>query len=76
MGLALALLTAGARLIPPAEVALLTLVEVVLGPLLVWIAYGERPSAATLAGGLIVLVAVVIQATAPAAQARGVQAFG
>lgn len=77
MGLALALLTIGARLIPPAEVALLTLVEVVLGPLLVWIAYDERPSATTLAGGLVVLVAVVIQATAPAGQTpRGVQAFG
>jgi drug/metabolite transporter (DMT)-like permease len=77
MGLALALLTIGARLIPPAEVALLTLVEVVLGPLLVWVAYDESPAVTTLVGGLIVLVAVVIQATAPPGQTqRGIQAFG
>lgn len=61
MGMALGLLTIGARLIPPAEVALLSLVEVVLGPLWVWLAYSERPVAATLVGGVIVLVAVAIQ---------------
>ena len=44
MGLGLALLTVGARLLPPAEVALLSLLEVVLGPLWVWLAYAERPS--------------------------------
>jgi drug/metabolite transporter (DMT)-like permease len=75
MGLALALLTIGARLIAPAEVALLSLVEVVLGPLLVWLAYDERPGATTLVGGAIVLVAVVIQATSSETP-RGVQAFG
>ena len=32
-----------------------------LGPLWVWIALGEQPSAATLVGGAIVLAAVVIQ---------------
>jgi drug/metabolite transporter (DMT)-like permease len=66
MGFALALLTAGVRLIPPAEVALLTLLEVVLGPLWVWLAYDERPAAATLVGGAVVLVAVVLQASARA----------
>ncbi len=64
MGLGLALLTVGARLIPPAEVALITLLEVVLGPLWVWLAYGERPTAITLAGGAIVTVAVLVQTTA------------
>jgi drug/metabolite transporter (DMT)-like permease len=63
MGTALMLLTVGARLIAPAEVALISLVEVVLGPLWVWLVYDEEPSAATLVGGTIVLVAVVIQAT-------------
>ena len=61
MGLGLAFLTIGARLIPPAQVALISLLEVVLGPLWVWLAYDERPSAATLAGGAIVVVAVVVQ---------------
>ena len=43
-GVGLALLTIGARLLPPAEVALMSLLEVVLGPLWVWLAYSERPS--------------------------------
>jgi len=64
IGAGLALLTVGARLLPPAEVALLSLLEVVLGPLWVWLAYSERPSAATLVGGVVVTAAVVVQATA------------
>ena len=62
IGLGLIFLTIGARLIPAAEVALITLLEIVLGPLWVWLALSERPSATTLAGGAIVLAAVVIQA--------------
>jgi peptide/nickel transport system permease protein len=54
-------LSLGARLIPAAEVALITLLEIVLGPLWVWIALSERPGAATLTGGAIVLAAVLIQ---------------
>ena len=65
MGLGLAFLTIGARLIPPAQVALISLLEVVLGPLWVWLAYGERPSAATLVGGAVVVAAVVVQAVGP-----------
>jgi drug/metabolite transporter (DMT)-like permease len=61
IGLGLALLTVGARLIPAAQVGLITLLEVVLGPLWVWLAYAERPGTATLAGGAIVVVAIVIQ---------------
>ncbi|MGL6279319.1 MAG: DMT family transporter [Gaiella sp.] len=66
MGISLALFTAAARLIPPAEVALLSLLEVVLGPLLVWLAYDERPATATLVGGAIVLAAVLVQTTSGA----------
>jgi len=66
IGLGLILLTIGARLIPAAEVGLITLLEIVLGPLWVWLSRGERPGAATVAGGAIVLAAVVFQvATAP-----------
>jgi drug/metabolite transporter (DMT)-like permease len=61
IGLGLIFLSIGARLIPAAEVALITLLEIVLGPLWVWLALGERPSATTLVGGAIVLAAVVIQ---------------
>jgi drug/metabolite transporter (DMT)-like permease len=61
MGLGLIFLTIGARLIPAAEVALISLLEIVLGPLWVWLARSERPGTATLAGGAVVLVAVVLQ---------------
>ena len=63
MGLGLAFLTMGARLLPAGEVALITLLEVVLGPLLVWITVGETPAATTLLGGAVVVLAVVIQTT-------------
>jgi drug/metabolite transporter (DMT)-like permease len=62
MGLGLIFLVVGARLIPAAEVALITLLEVVLGPLWVWLADGERPATATLAGGVVVVAAVALQA--------------
>ncbi len=71
MGLGLAFLTVGARLIPAAEAALITLLEVVLGPLWVWLAYGEKPGAAALVGGSVVVAAVVLQTAQRApAQAR------
>ena len=64
IGLGLIFLTIGARLIPAAEVALITLLEIVLGPLWVWLVQSEQPGAATLAGGAIVLGAVAVQAGA------------
>ena len=63
MGAGLALLTIGARLIAPAQVAILSLLELVLGPLWVWLAYGERPATATLVGGVVVVTAVLVQAS-------------
>ena len=64
VGLGLALLTVAARLLPPAEVALISLLEIVLGPLWVWLAYDEVPTATILAGGAVVTAAVLLQATA------------
>jgi drug/metabolite transporter (DMT)-like permease len=64
IGLGFALLTVGARLIPAAQVGLITLLEVVLGPLWVWLALDERPSTLTLVGGAIVIVAIVLQTRA------------
>jgi drug/metabolite transporter (DMT)-like permease len=61
IGLGFMLLTVGARLIPAAQVGLITLLEVVLGPLWVWLALDERPSTLTLVGGAIVVGAIVIQ---------------
>jgi drug/metabolite transporter (DMT)-like permease len=45
-------------------VGLITLLEVVLGPVWVWLALDERPSTQTLVGGAIVIVAIVIQTSA------------
>lgn len=61
IGLGFALLTVGARLIPAAQVGLITLLEVVLGPLWVWLALDERPATLTLVGGTIVIAAIVLQ---------------
>jgi drug/metabolite transporter (DMT)-like permease len=61
IGLGFMLLTVGARLIPAAQVGLITLLEVVLGPLWAWLFVGERPGAITLAGGAVVIVAIVVQ---------------
>jgi drug/metabolite transporter (DMT)-like permease len=72
IGLGLAFLTIGARLIPAAQVALISLLEVVLGPLWVWLSIGEEPTTATLAGGAVVVAAVVIQARGRPAPARAI----
>jgi drug/metabolite transporter (DMT)-like permease len=69
IGLGLIFLTLGARLIPAAEVALITLLEIVLGPLWVWIFLSEQPAAATLFGGAVVLTAVLIQVRGSPAEA-------
>jgi drug/metabolite transporter (DMT)-like permease len=61
IGLGMALLTVGARLIPAAQVGLITLLEILLGPLWVWLALDERPSTRTLVGGAIVIVAILVQ---------------
>jgi drug/metabolite transporter (DMT)-like permease len=63
VGLGLVFLIVGARLIPAAEVALITLLEVVLAPLWVWIAISETPARTTIVGGLVVIVAVLLQTT-------------
>ncbi len=71
MGLGLALFTVGARLIPAAEVALISLLEVVLGPIWVMLVRSERPGAATLVGGAVVVAAVVLQARATPQRPEG-----
>ena len=68
IGLGFMLLTVGARLIPAAQVGLITLLEVVLGPLWVWLALDERPSTLTLVGGAIVILAIVTQTRAAPAE--------
>lgn len=43
-----------------AEIGLLSLLEIVLGPLWVWLALGEEPAGAVITGGLVVLAAVAV----------------
>ena len=50
---------AGARLIPAAETSLIGMLETVLGPLWVWLVLSERPSAASLTGGALILTALL-----------------
>jgi len=64
MGLGLVLFTMGARLIAASEVALVTLLEVVLGPFWAWVAVSETPTLMTVVGGAVVVAAVLLQATA------------
>jgi drug/metabolite transporter (DMT)-like permease len=59
IGLAFVLFMEGAKFIPSAEAGLISLLDVVLGPLWVFIAFGENPGLATLLGGAIVLGAAV-----------------
>jgi len=58
----LAIYTIGSRHVPAAELMLLALTEVVLGPVWVWLAFAESPSLPTLAGGAILLLAITVQA--------------
>lgn len=57
IGLAFVLFMEGAKLIPSAEAGLISLLDVVLGPVWVFVAFGENPGAMTLLGGAIVLAA-------------------
>jgi len=53
------LFMAGARLIRAAQSSLIGMLETVLGPLWVWLVLSERPGAATLAGGALILAALL-----------------
>ena len=56
------LYSAGSRVVPAAELALLSNAEVILGPLWVWMFLGEHVRPGTLVGGAIILCAVLANA--------------
>ncbi len=58
VGAGLILYTLGSRSLPAAELALLSLAEVLLGPLWVWLFLGETANVNTLIGGVVLLVAI------------------
>ena len=58
VGMGLAIYTIGSKVVPAAELALLSMTEVLLGPFWVWLFLGELTSAYTMTGGLILLLAI------------------
>jgi drug/metabolite transporter (DMT)-like permease len=62
VGGGLTLFTLGARHVPVAELTLLSLTELALAPIWVWLAVNEVPSSYTLAGGAIIVTAITCQA--------------
>ncbi len=59
LGGGLACFTVGSRALPAADLALLSMVEVMLAPVWVWLILAETASAGTFAGGAILLAALV-----------------
>ena len=59
VGAGLVLYTLGSRSLPAAELTLLSLAEVLLGPFWVWLFLGEDASIRTLIGGMLLLAAIV-----------------
>ena len=60
LGLPCMLMVRASRHLSAPEIALLALLEVVLGPLWAWLGAGETPAAATLAGGALVIAALLL----------------
>lgn len=58
VGAGLILYTLGSKTVPAAELTLLSLAEVLLGPLWVWLFLGETVTTYTLIGGAILLAAI------------------
>ena len=58
VGAGLTIYTVGSKAVPAAELALLSMTEVVLGPLWVWIVLGEVAGFYTLLGGAVLLAAI------------------
>ncbi|HZT20868.1 MAG TPA: DMT family transporter [Dongiaceae bacterium] len=59
MTMGLTLFTIGSRLIPAAETALIGALETPLAPFWVWLAFGETVGSRTIAGGALVMAAVI-----------------
>lgn len=72
LGLPCLLLVLVSRTLTAPEIALLALLEVVLGPLWTWLGAGEVPAGSTLAGGAIVLAALAGNEAAALAERKRV----
>ena len=58
VGLGLMCYTMGSKFVPAVELTLLSMAEVVLGPVWVWLVLGENASVNTLIGGSVLLAAI------------------
>ena len=58
LAIGMALYTLGSRVIPAAELTLLSMVEVLLAPVWVWLLLGETATAGTFLGGAVLMAAV------------------
>jgi drug/metabolite transporter (DMT)-like permease len=58
VGMGLVIYTIGSRVVPAGELALLSMTEVLLGPVWVWLFIGETASFYTLVGGAILMLAI------------------
>jgi drug/metabolite transporter (DMT)-like permease len=63
LGIPCALMVVAGRHLPPAEIALLSLLETILAPLWTWLGVNEIPTRATLIGGGIALTAIAVNET-------------
>ena len=63
VGFGLILYTQGSKTVPAAELTILSLSEVLLGPIWVWLFLGETATQLTLIGGAILLIAIIYNAT-------------
>ena len=62
VGMGLVVFTIGSKVVPAAELALLSMTEVLLGPLWVWLFLGETADIETLVGGSILMLAIAANA--------------
>ncbi|MCX7644063.1 MAG: DMT family transporter [Rhodobacteraceae bacterium] len=62
LGGGLVAFTLGSRAVPAADLALLSMVEVMLAPVWVWLFLGETAGAGTLVGGAVLLAALALNA--------------
>ena len=70
VAVAFALLTLGAKDVPAAEVSLIMLIELALGPALVWAVVGEMPTWRVWLGSAGVLVTMAVESAVGAADER------
>jgi drug/metabolite transporter (DMT)-like permease len=60
LGIGCVLMVIAARYLSAAEIGLFALLETILGPVWVWLGFGERPTDMALVGGLIVISALLL----------------